>query len=244
MKPEYQKFILNLRVEHMGGAVSSGHLLYVGDNGRVMDWDSNIEYFTSTTRTGRQRLLVLIHGYNNTYEQGLEALTQYMHLMEAENNDYVMLSVLWPGDGWAKALSFPTEARDADDSADALYNWLKTNVDKNASISFIAHSLGCRVAMRAAGLLAGKSSGPGLGRICLLAAAINNDCLGSTYLAPPPSPPSALPCWRLRRTRSFEARIRWERSNGPCFAMKAGAWHWDIPGRRSTMQMCLPKSSR
>jgi esterase/lipase superfamily enzyme len=184
MKPEYQKFILNLRVEHMGGAVSSGKLLYVAANGRVMDWDQNVEYFTNTTRTGRQRLLVLLHGYNNTYEQGLEALTKYMNLMEAGNSDYVLLAVLWPGDGWAKALSFPTEARDADDSADALYRWLDTNVDKNASISFIAHSLGCRVAMRAAGLLARKSTGPRLGRICLLAAAINNDCLGSTYLTP------------------------------------------------------------
>ena len=184
MKPEYQKFVLDLRVEHMGGAVSSGKLLYVDVNGTVMDWDSNVECFTSTTRTGSQRLLVLLHGYNNTYEQGLRALTQYMNLMEAGNSDYVMLSVLWPGDGWAKALSFPTEARDADDSADALYRWLDTNVDKNASISFIAHSLGCRVAMRAAGLLARKSSGPRLGRICLMAAAINNDSLGSTYEKP------------------------------------------------------------
>jgi len=184
MKPEYQKFILNLRVERMGGAVSSGHLYFVDDGGRVMDWDANLQVFTNTTRTGSQRLLVLLHGYNNTYEDGLKALTRYMNLLEAGNSDHVMLAVLWPGDGWAKALSFPFEARDADDSATALHRWLDTNVDRSVRISFIAHSLGCRVAMRTAGLLARNSTGPGLGRICLMAAAINNDSLGHPNRTP------------------------------------------------------------
>ena len=101
-----------------------------------------------------------------------------MDLMAAGGNEHVMLAVLWPGDGWAKALTYPFEGRDADDSARALCRWLTVNVDKNASVSFIAHSLGCRVAMEAAQRLVWSGNSPRLGRICLMAPAIDNDSLG------------------------------------------------------------------
>ena len=47
----------------------------------MMDWESNLQEFTRITSTGAQRLLVLLHGFNNTYEEGRTSLTQYMDLM-------------------------------------------------------------------------------------------------------------------------------------------------------------------
>jgi esterase/lipase superfamily enzyme len=173
-----QKFILSLRDQEMGGAVTSGHLYGVADGGQLMDWEANLQEFTRMTCAGNQRLLVLLHGFNNTYEVGRQSLTQYMDLIAAGGNEDVMLAVLWPGDGWAKALTYPFEGRDADDSARALCRWLTVNVDKNASVSFIAHSLGCRVAMEAAQRLVWSGNSPRLGRICLMAPAIDNDSLG------------------------------------------------------------------
>jgi pimeloyl-ACP methyl ester carboxylesterase len=173
-----QKFILSLRDREMGGAVTSGHLYFVADGGRLMDWEANLQEFTRITSAGQRRLLVLLHGFNNTFEAGRKSLTQYMDLMAAGGNGDVMLAVLWPGDGWAKALTYPFEGRDADDSARALCRWLIIHVDRNASVSFVAHSLGCRVAMETAQRLVWSGDGPGLDRICLMAPAIDNDSLG------------------------------------------------------------------
>jgi pimeloyl-ACP methyl ester carboxylesterase len=184
-----QKFILNLRELPVGGAVTSGSLYSVGDYSQMeklefsLKQEYDLQEFTRMTMS-RNRLLILLHGYNNPQREGIEKLTRYMDLLAAGGFGDVMIAVLWPGDGWAKALSFPAEARDADDSAASLHRWIDIHVDRTASISFIAHSLGCRVAMRAAGLLATNSRGPRLGRICLMAAAINNDSLGSTYEKP------------------------------------------------------------
>jgi pimeloyl-ACP methyl ester carboxylesterase len=49
-------------------------------------------------------------------------------------------------------------------------------------VSLVAHSLGCRVAMNAAQQLAElQGTGvPALRRVCLMAAAVDNDCLGRT----------------------------------------------------------------
>jgi len=89
-----------------------------------------------------------------------------------------MLATLWPGDGLAKALTYPFEGRDADDTADALFRWITLHIDASARISFVAHSLGSRVAMNAAQQLARHRIGPSVDRICLMAPAIDNDCLG------------------------------------------------------------------
>jgi esterase/lipase superfamily enzyme len=178
-----QKFILSLRDQEMGGAVTSGHLYRVTDDGRLMDGEADLQEFTRITCAGTQRLLVFLHGFNNTYDAGRRSLTQYMDLMAAGGIEHVMLAVLWPGDGWAKALSYPFEGHDADDSARALCRWLTINVDRNARVSFIAHSLGCRVAMEAAQRLVWSGGGPRLDRICLLAPAIDNDSLGKICAA-------------------------------------------------------------
>ena len=170
-------FVLHLRDQEVGGAVTSGRLFRVsGDT--ELDWDDRLPEFTTATRG--QRLIILVHGYNNTLSFGRARLMGFMNLLATGGNTDVMLSVLWPGDGWANALTYPFEARDADDTATALLQWLTTNVDTSARIAFIGHSLGCRVVMNTAQQLARRTGGPQLDRICLMAPALDNDCLGRT----------------------------------------------------------------
>jgi hypothetical protein len=167
-------YILDLRNQEVGGAVTSGHLYRV-ENGSDIDWDAHLPEFTSATLG--KRLLVLVHGYNNSRSFGRMRLVRFSNMLAAGGNSDIMLAVLWPGDGWAKALTYPFEGRDADDSADALFRWLSANAASNARIAFVGHSLGCRVVMNAAQQLARRGS-PTLDRICLMAPAIDNDSLG------------------------------------------------------------------
>jgi pimeloyl-ACP methyl ester carboxylesterase len=171
-------YILDLRYrgQEVGGAVSGGTLYW--NVGEVdYPWDSQTPEFEATTR-GR-RLLVLIHGYNNSRTVGRQRLLRFGAMLRARGFGDVILSVLWPGDGWAKALTYPFEGRDADDSADALSRWLSTHARAVDSIAFVGHSLGCRVAMRAATNIA-RAGTPRLDQVCLMAPAIDNDSLGRT----------------------------------------------------------------
>lgn len=167
-------YLLDLRNQEVGGAVTSGHLYRVED-GADIDWNARLPEFTAATRG--KRLLVLVHGYNNSRRFGRTRLVRFCGMLAAGGSSDVMLSVLWPGDGWAKALTYPFEARDADDSADALFRWLSTNAASDTRVAFVGHSLGCRVVMTTAQHLARRGS-PALDRICLMAPAIDNDSLG------------------------------------------------------------------
>ncbi|HKC05693.1 MAG TPA: alpha/beta fold hydrolase [Methylomirabilota bacterium] len=171
-------YVLDLRERDVGGAVTSGHL-YVDDDLGLLDADGPaLPAFTALTR-GRD-VVLLLHGYNTTRPAGLDSLTRFGRFLEVAGTTALIVAVLWPGDGWAKALTYPFEGRDADDSAASLVTWIKNHVDHTARISLVAHSLGCRVAMRAAQLLAEAAAAavPALGRVCLMAPAIDNDCLG------------------------------------------------------------------
>lgn len=170
-------YLLDFRISKVGGAVSAGELYRLEGEGEIRIADASAFRFA----TRGELVLLLIHGYNVDRETGRLTLSRYMHMLAAGGFTGTMVAVLWPGDGWAKALTYPFEGRDADDSADALYSWLVTYAAASARIAFAAHSLGCRVAMRAACRLAGSSRGPMLDRICLMAAALDNDSLGCKH---------------------------------------------------------------
>lgn len=169
------RYLLSFRQRKVGGPVSTGSL-FLPHRDLDIPWDGRLAEITAAT-PGRE-VLVLLHGYNNDYACGRERLVRYMDLLAKQDYSGLMLATLWPGDGLAKALTYPFEGRDADDTAAALFRWLTTHVHASAHISFVAHSLGCRVAMNAAQRLAGGNGGPKVGRICLMAPAIDNDSLG------------------------------------------------------------------
>lgn len=177
-------FLLSLRDQQFGGAVTSGHLYRVGTPWDV-SWDDRLPDFTLLTRG--QRLTVFLHGYNNGLDEGRDKLVRFIGCLEQKGSTDLMLAVLWPGDSWANAignwagaLSYPAESRDADDSADNLLKWLVLHVHESARVAFVGHSLGCRVVMRAAQRMVRdvRVKKPILDRICLMAAAIDSDSLG------------------------------------------------------------------
>ncbi|HEY7653385.1 MAG TPA: alpha/beta fold hydrolase [Methylomirabilota bacterium] len=171
-------YVLDLRDRDVGGAVTAGHL-YRDDGRGALDADGPaLPDFTALTRD--REVVVLLHGYNNPRQVGWDSLVRFARLLDAGGVTALKLAVLWPGDGWAKALTYPFEGKDADDSADSLVTWITSHVDHTARIALVAHSLGCRVAMRTAERLAEMQGAgvPALGRVCLMAAAIDNDCLG------------------------------------------------------------------
>ncbi len=177
-------FILSLRDQKFGGAVTSG-VLYKALPYWDVWWNDRLPDFTLLTRG--QRLTVLLHGYNNGLDEGREKLVRFIGYLEQKGSTAPMLAVLWPGDSWsnmlgnwAGAASYPSESRDADDSADNLLTWLVLHVHESARVAFVGHSLGCRVVMRAAQRMVRevKVKKPILDRICLMAAAIDSDSLG------------------------------------------------------------------
>ncbi|HAP42427.1 MAG TPA: hypothetical protein DCQ94_22145 [Nitrospira sp.] len=177
-------FILSLRDQKFGGAVTSG-VLYKALPYWDVWWNDRLPDFKLLTRG--QRLTVLLHGYNNGLDEGREKLVRFIGWLEQKGSTDLMLAVLWPGDSWtnalgtwAGALSYPSESRGADDSADNLLTWLVLHVDESARVAFVGHSLGCRVVMRAAQRMVRDVTvkKPILDRICLMAAAIDSDSLG------------------------------------------------------------------
>lgn len=171
------EYFLDLRTADVGGAVGSGQL-YCVEGGQERPCDERLPELTA--RTVGSEVVLLLHGYNVPRADARESLLRYAGLLARGGLTMLKLPVLWPGDGWAKALTYPFEGNDADDSADALVQWLARHVHCDASVSFVAHSLGCRVAMNTALKLATTRDKrvPRLGRICLMAPAIDNDCLG------------------------------------------------------------------
>ena len=169
------RYLLSFRERPRGGAVTSGSL-WLPEGAADIPWDDHLADITTATQGSD--VLFLIHGYNNDYEAGRVRLVRYMGMLADAGYQGVQIACLWPGDGAAKALTYPFEGRDADDTADAMARWIALHVDRGARVSFVAHSLGSRVAMRTAQNLARASAGPALDRICLMAPAIDNDSLG------------------------------------------------------------------
>ena len=194
-------FVLHLRDQEVGGAVTSGRLYRIV-GGVEQDWDDRLPDFTAATRGGR--VLALLHGFNNSLTAGRTSLVRFADLLAARGTADVMLAVLWPGDGWAKSLTYPFEGRDADDAADALVGWLATHAERGTRVGLVGHSLGCRVAMRAARLIA-QGTRLALDRVCLMAPAIDNDALGRA--APTGYHPATLGAERVAVLASREDRV-------------------------------------
>jgi hypothetical protein len=168
------RFILSFRERSRGGAVVPGQLRVFTADGDAPAPPTVIGGFPSLT-AGRPVVFV-IHGYNVDGPSGREALGRYIGFLEPLIPGAVFLAVLWPGDGWAKALSYPFEGRDADDTARYLALWIKDCVAASARLMLVSHSLGARVAMQTATLLVAAARP--VDRACLMAASIDDDGLG------------------------------------------------------------------
>jgi esterase/lipase superfamily enzyme len=151
-------YLLDFRSSDTGGAVVPGVVVSAPGLGTEQELRSE----TSLT--------FIVHGYNVNRRSGRESLLRAAQRLSAAHPvSYV--GVLWPGDHWTRALSYPFEGRDADDSAAALVRYIQDVVAPGSELSFAAHSLGARVALGAVKRL---RAGYTVGEVCLMAAAVDD----------------------------------------------------------------------
>ena len=128
---------------------------------------------------GRNHLMIepkitfLIHGFNVTLPDGREKLTNLARHLETAIGGAIV-AVLWPGDHFIGALSYPFEGRDADETARNMIKYVieLADIQKSVPLSFVTHSMGGRVGMEVIKGLARE--GYNINQVCLMAAAIDN----------------------------------------------------------------------
>lgn len=157
-------YLLSCRNQKTGGPVVPGFLTAGLGLGTLSDLQLE------------SRVTVLLHGFNVNRPEGRKSLLKLAGLLTTAGTGS-LLAVLWPGDHWSGPLSYSFEGRDADDTAFELCRYLHDNLRAGAEISFIAHSLGCRVAMETIKRLAVK--GRDVDQVCLMAAAIDDDSISA-----------------------------------------------------------------
>jgi len=128
-----------------------------------------------------EQVTFLIHGFNVDGEAGRASLSAFAKSLPAARHGAVVF-VLWPGDSPVGPLSYPfTEGNQADDTATELYRFIELEVAKSAKLNFVAHSLGCRVALQAIKVLndrmpSNRNVYP-IRQVCLMAGAVDDYCL-------------------------------------------------------------------
>jgi hypothetical protein len=156
--------VLDFRAGRSGGAVVPGKI--------VTGPEDDLRY--------APRVIFLVHGFNLDRIEGGEALQRLAASLPDLGSDVVAVCVLWPGDSWSGALGYAFEGNDADDCASELARFVDRVIPRATPIDFVSHSLGARVVMGCAKRLV--DIGYRVGQACLLAPAVDDDCLADPRL--------------------------------------------------------------
>jgi hypothetical protein len=154
-------FALDLRSAPVGGAVVPARLTLRTPTLDMLQQCSDVVF--------------MMHGFNVDRAHGMAELGAFGRQLTALR-DGAAVAVLWPGDSSIGPLSYPFETNKADDSAVELATFIGDQLPRPPRISFIGHSLGCRVVMETVRQLWIK--GIPVAQVLLMAAAIDNDSLG------------------------------------------------------------------
>ena len=132
----------------------------------------------------RSRVVILLHGYNNSLEGARKSYDDYLKEMGARWPQWQWLvrdcfGYFWPGDknwGPLRFASYSLEIRPAKESAKVLYNYLLDLAGPNGTevqLFLVAHSLGNRVLLELLMEFPGQTpSRVRLSGVCLMAAAV------------------------------------------------------------------------
>lgn len=165
---------MNFRQQRVGGGVVDP--IFLEGDGTVAA--PNLKLVPNERIGGRlaQRdVLFATHGFNVSFSEGACSLGTLEGALDLPSNcQYV--AVLWPGDSWLPVINYPFEGSSAIDCGKRLAKFCNRSLASAASLSFITHSLGARLALEAAKNLNRKARA-----FCLTAAAINRDCLSAQY---------------------------------------------------------------
>src|SRR5437764_5705177 len=126
-------------------------------------------------RTVNRDVLFAAHGFNVSFAAGACALGR-LETALALPSICQFIAVLWPGDSWLPVVNYPFEGDTAMHCGRLLAGFCNRNLTAAASLSFVTHSLGARLALEATKRMARK-----VRSVCLTAAAVNDDCLTGEY---------------------------------------------------------------
>jgi Alpha/beta hydrolase of unknown function (DUF900) len=159
-------YILDFRGADVGGPVIPGRIIRV----------DGVPLGTEDDLRQEPKITFLLHGFNVNRQDGTDGLLRLGARLPAAS-DGAIVAVLWPGDHWVRAISYPFEGNDADDSAAEMARFIDRVVRPGTSLFFVSHSLGARVVM---GTVQRLTSGRyAIRQICLMAAAINDFSLSN-----------------------------------------------------------------
>lgn len=156
-------FVLDLRSRDVDGAVVPGKLTLPTPTLDTLQLATSVAF--------------LVHGFNVSRPNGSAELQQLGHLLSSLGAG-AAVCVLWPGDSRFGPLCYPFETNNAIDSGVELAKFIHDYLPQRPRLSFVAHSMGARVALQAVAQL--RSMSIAVEQICLMAAAVDNDCLASS----------------------------------------------------------------
>lgn len=114
----------------------------------------SVESLPGTGLLAGRRVMVFVHGYNQSHEGALEQAAQ---IAQGTAFDGIPLAFTWPcqGGGGLDSLRYLSELDRCDESAEALAETLELLKDAR-EIHLVAYSMGGRLAVQALGQLIGK----------------------------------------------------------------------------------------
>jgi esterase/lipase superfamily enzyme len=128
-------------------------------------------------RLVNREVVFATHGFNVSYAAGVHALARLEHDLGLAGR-FLFVGVLWPGDYWLPVVNYPSEAADAVRCGRLLARFADATLDGARSISFVSHSLGARLVLEAVKRMRHPAR-----EVCLLAAAVDDDCLATEQYA-------------------------------------------------------------
>ncbi|UCI07368.1 alpha/beta hydrolase [Mesorhizobium sp. B1-1-8] len=165
---------MTFRQKTVGGGVKSPTLLQ-GDGTTASPSLRDLSEEQFGTMVANRDVLFGVHGFNVSFMQGVCTLGRLEVALSLPSTCH-FIAVLWPGDSWLPILNYPFEGSTSIECGRRLASFCNRRLTGAASVSFVTHSLGARLALEAASKLNRR-----VRSLCLTAGAINDDCLTSEY---------------------------------------------------------------
>jgi len=171
-------YFVNCRSQAVGGSVVDPYVLE-GDGTADPPMLRAVGWSELQTLVAGRNILIATHGFNVSYQGGacsLGNLDAYLNSLGGLTATDLYLGLLWPGDFWIPVINYPFEGNHAIDSGKRVAAFCNNQLAPAQSISFASHSLGARVVLQAVMGMSRRARS-----VCLMAAAINRDCLVGEY---------------------------------------------------------------
>lgn len=170
-------YFLNFRSSAVGGAIVDEPYVLTGDGAPHDVRITETSWTLPESAVAGKEILFATHGFNVSYREGLEVLAQ-LELDLQLPSSFTFVGILWPGDWWIPAINYPSEADDAVTCGQRVARFANRHLRAARAISFVSHSLGGRLVLEATRALERRAH-----EVCVLAAAVDDDCLATEQYA-------------------------------------------------------------